>query len=82
MKNHKITITESILVAVSEIDEFKGSWAFLKDLSPDKWISVRKIATIESVGSSTRIEGVKLTDDAVERLLSELQIRSIGRFRP
>ena len=76
MKNHKITITESILVAVSEIDEFKGSWAFLKNLSPDKLISLRKIATIESVGSSTRIEGVKLTDDAVERLLSGLQVRS------
>lgn len=34
------------------------------------------MATIESVGSSTRIEGVKLTDAEVERLLAGLDIRS------
>src|SRR5262249_34190416 len=34
------------------------------------------IATIESVGSSTRIEGAKLTDAEVDRLLSGIDIRS------
>ena len=76
MENHKITITSSILSAISEIDEFKGSWTFLKNLSPEKLSSLRKIATIESVGSSTRIEGVKLSDDEVEKILSGLKVHS------
>ncbi len=38
----------------------------------------RRIATIESAPSSTRIEGVKLTDREVERLLSNLDIQSFA----
>ena len=34
------------------------------------------MATIESVGSSTRIEGAKLSDEEVNRLLSGLDVRS------
>jgi len=37
--------------------------------------ALRRVATIESIGSSTRIEGSKLTDREVERLLSNLEIR-------
>jgi Fic family protein len=36
------------------------------------------VATIESIGSSTRIEGSKLSDREVERLLSNLQIKSFA----
>ncbi len=35
----------------------------------------RRVATIESIGSSTRIEGSKLTDREVERLLGTLEIK-------
>lgn len=38
--------------------------------------ALRRVATIESIGSSTRIEGNKLSDREVERLLSSLQIKS------
>jgi hypothetical protein len=34
--------------------------------------ALRKIATIESIGSSTRIEGAKLSDRQIETLLSNL----------
>ena len=55
---------------IAEIDEFKGRWEALKTLSPDRLNALRKVATIESVGSSTRIEGAKLSDAEVEDLLS------------
>jgi Fic family protein len=55
---------------IAEIDEFKGRWEALKTLSPDRLNALRKVATIESVGSSTRIEGAKLSDAEVEELLS------------
>ncbi|MBP9877467.1 MAG: Fic family protein [Alphaproteobacteria bacterium] len=71
-----ITITTEILKFISEIDVFKGKWQATQDLAPDRLSSLKRIATIESVGSSTRIEGAKLTDEQVERLLSKLEQKS------
>jgi len=65
-----ITITPEILKLIADIDEFKGRWKVIESLAPEKLTSLRRIATIESVGSSTRIEGAKLTDAEVEKLLS------------
>ncbi len=45
-------------------------------LAPDRLSALRRVATIESIGSSTRIDGSKLSDREVERLLSNLQIKS------
>lgn len=70
------TITERLLKDIARIDEFKGRWATLGKLAPERLSALRRIATIESVGSSTRIEGVKLTNDEVEKLLSGIDIRS------
>jgi Fic family protein len=71
-----IAITTEILKYISEIDEFKGKWQAMQDLAPDRLSSLRRIATIKSVGSSTRIEGAKLSDDQVEKLLSRLEQKS------
>jgi len=71
-----ITIDAQVLNLIAELDEFKGRWELLGRLAPDKLHSLRRVATIESVGSSTRIEGAKLSDREVERLLSNLDIRS------
>ena len=71
-----ILITPEILGLVAEIDEFKGAWRALGTLAPERLSALRHVATIESIGSSTRIEGSKLTDREVERLLSNLAIKS------
>ena len=68
------TISPEILRLIAELDEFKGHWRMIRSLSPEKLTSLRKVATIESVGSSTRIEGSKLTDLQVEDLLGRLHI--------
>src|SRR5258705_7249204 len=73
-----IQITPEILALIAEIDEFKGAWRALGSLSPERLSALRRVATIESIGSSTRIEGSKLTDREVERLLSNLDIRRFG----
>jgi len=72
MKEPKIHLTQELLKLVGEIDEFKGKWEALKTMSPERLRQLRRVATIESVGSSTRIEGAKLTDIQVETLLSNL----------
>ena len=61
-----IAITPEILKLIAEIDEFKGRWKVMESLAPEKLTTLRRIATIESVGSSTRIEGATLTDREVE----------------
>ena len=76
MKEPVVNITNKILRLIADIDEFKGAWKALGNLAPDRLNALKKIATIESVGSSTRIEGVKLTDQEVEALLSGLDTRS------
>jgi Fic family protein len=72
MKEPKILVTHELLQLIAEIDEFKGKWEALKNMSPERLRRLRKVATIESVGSSTRIEGAKLSDAQVEMLLSNL----------
>jgi Fic family protein len=76
MKEPTVNITKDILGLISEIDEFKGLWRAIGNLKPDRLNVLKKIATIESVGSSTRIEGVKMTDQQVEALLTGIDIHS------
>lgn len=74
IKTDSIQITQELLALLSEIDEFKGAWRALGTLAPDRLSALRRVATIESIGSSTRIEGSKLSDQDVERLLGQLEI--------
>ena len=76
LKTDTIQITPELLALIAEIDEFKGAWRALGTLAPERLKALRRIATIESIGSSTRIEGSKLTDREVERLLANLEIRT------
>lgn len=64
-----LLITPEMLSLIAETDEFKGAWQLLGRLTPERLHSLLKVATIESIGSSTRIEGSKLSDRDVERLL-------------
>jgi Fic family protein len=71
-----IQITPELLSLIAEIDEFKGAWRALGSLAPERLSALRRVATIESIGSSTRIEGSHLSDRDVERLLANLEIKS------
>lgn len=73
-----LSITPEMLSLIAEIDEFKGAWKALGRLAPERLRELRKVATIESVGSSTRIEGAKLSDREVEELLSRVRTRSFA----
>jgi Fic family protein len=78
IKIDSLQITPEILALIAEIDEFKGAWRALGVLAPERLSALRRVATIESIGSSTRIEGSKLSDVEVERLLSNLEIGSFA----
>ena len=71
-----LAISPVILRLIASLDEFKGRWQAIGRLAPDRLSALRRVATIESVGSSTRIEGARLTDAEVDRLLSRIDVRS------
>ena len=73
-----IQLTPEILSLVARIDEFKGAWRALGTLAPDRLSALRRVATIESTGSSTRIEGSKLSDREVQQLLANLEVKSFA----
>jgi Fic family protein len=78
LRTDTLVITPEILRLVSEIDEFKGAWAAIGRISPERLTALRRVATIESIGSSTRIEGARLSDKEVELLLAGLDVKAFA----
>ncbi len=78
MNVETIQIAPELLTLLSEVDEFKGAWRALGTLAPERLNALRRVATIESIGSSTRIEGSNLTDREIEHLLARLEIKSFA----
>src|SRR6266852_8294086 len=67
-----------IVQRLHEIGEFNGRFARLVELSLDSLQQLKRVATIESAGSSTRIEGAMLSDAEVEKVLDGM---SVSPFR-
>jgi Fic family protein len=65
-----------LLRLLGEIDEFKGYWRKLRELRAERLGELRQITTIESAGSSTRIEGAELSDAEVAHVLGGLSLDS------
>ena len=68
--------SQEVLRLIGEIDEFKGRWRRLSEIRAEKLEALRQVATIESAGSSTRIEGAELSDAEVADVLNGLKIDS------
>ncbi len=75
MDRHTIGITAEMLTLISETDEFKGAWRALGRLAPEQLSGLKRVATVESIGSSTRIEGARLSDKEIESLLNNLDVQ-------
>ena len=78
MNIETLKVTNAILSLISALDEFKGAWQAIGRIAPERLSNLRHVATIESIGSSTRIEGAKLSDREIEKLLSNLDAQSFA----
>ena len=67
-----LTITPELLRLITEIDEFKGSWQVSDNQNLERLKALKHVATIESIGSSTRIEGSQLDNSQIEELLGNV----------
>lgn len=68
------TENQKALRLVASIDKFHGQWQHLAAQHGRKLLDLRKIATVQSIGSSTRIEGSTLSDAEVAKLLKGVKI--------
>jgi Fic family protein len=62
---------------LSDIDRFGGSWEAIEKRERQMLKELKSIATVRSVGASTRIEGAKMTDDEVASLIQNLTIAKL-----
>src|SRR3989339_1740291 len=70
-------VTHKVYGLISKIDELKGQWKMGANLSPQALGILKKSVIITSSGASTRIEGARLTDEQVEKLLKGLKIQKL-----
>lgn len=72
-----LSLNWKVIRAISKIDRFDASWSSIEKIEGKSLKQLKSVATIQSVGASTRIEGAKLTDEDVEELLSKIDINKI-----
>src|SRR5690606_35245867 len=75
--NFDFVTNQKVLQLIGYIDGFKGKWNIAEKQENRYLKELRKIATIESIGSSTRIEGATLTDQEVKELLQDIKITKL-----
>jgi Fic family protein len=73
----KLDLGMKLLIELSKIDRFDASWATIEMREGASLKQLKSIATVRSVGASTRIEGSKMTDDEVAVLIEKLSISKL-----
>jgi Fic family protein len=66
-----------LINSLSKIDRFDARWSTIEKREGRSLKQLKSIATVRSVGASTRIEGSAMTDDQVEALIQNLDINKL-----
>lgn len=80
IKNNKFdkrlnNIPSEILSKIAKIDELKGHWIGGLQLNHQTLGRLKRSVLVTSTGSSTRIEGAKLTDEKIEKLMQGIKTK-------
>jgi len=73
----RLNIDWELIRLISQIDRFDASWTSIEKREGQSLKQLKSIATVRSVGASTRIEGSKMSNEEVEVLLKEIDITKI-----
>lgn len=73
----RINLDWKLISLISQIDRFDAAWTSIERREGQSLKLLQSIATVRSVGASTRIEGSKMSNDEVEILLKEIDITKI-----
>ena len=72
-----IDLDWKLISMISQIDRFDALWTSIERKEGQSLKQLKSIATVRSVGASTRIEGSKMSDEEVEVLLKEIDITKL-----
>lgn len=72
-----LNIDWGLIRLISQIDRFDASWTTIEKKEGQSLKQLKSIATVRSVGASTRIEGSKMSNQEVEVLLNDIEITKI-----
>jgi len=75
--NFKIVLSWKYLEILRQIEKFEAQWSQYQQREKSSLTQLKTLATIQSIGSSTRIEGSKLSDKQVQTLLEKIDISQI-----
>lgn len=71
-------IPDSIWGKIAKIDHLQGQWIAGAKLSPQALGRLKRSVLITSTGASTRIEGAKLSDEEIEKLMRGLSVQKFA----
>lgn len=75
----RLTIIPSdIITRIARIDELKGRWVGGLQLNPQTLGRLKRSVLVTSTGSSTRIEGARLSDEEVEKLMMGVKVKKFA----
>jgi Fic family protein len=78
IQRHPLPITPDILSLIAAIDEFKGAWNARHPLPPERLERLSRVALTQAVVASHRLEGMALTTQSVNQVLSRLSLRTFS----
>src|SRR3989304_1310737 len=71
-------IPQNLWVLINQIDELKGKWVGGAKINPQALGRLRRSVLVTSTGASTRIEGAKLSDEDIEKMMRGLSMQKFA----
>ncbi|MBI2611995.1 Fic family protein [Candidatus Gottesmanbacteria bacterium] len=76
--NRLDSLPHTIWFLITQIDELKGRWLGGSKLNPHVLNRLKRSVLVTSTGASTRIEGAKMTDEDITKMLRGISIQSFN----
>ena len=73
----KLKIDWKLINLISQIDRFDSQWIAIERKEGQSLKQLKSIATVRSIGASTRIEGSRMSDEEINVLLQEIDITKL-----
>jgi Fic family protein len=72
-----LSLTMKLWADISKVDRFDAAWSQIEKREGETLKQLKAIATVRSVGASTRIEGSKMTDAEVQIFIEKIKISTL-----
>ncbi len=70
----KLNLDWNLMGLVSQIDRFDATWSSIEKKEGQGLRQLKSVATVRSVGASTRIEGATMSDEEIAVLISKINV--------